>query len=289
MNQVQKLSIGTAKFGMNYDYLNNSKMLKMKTCHQILDYATNNSIKTIDTAQAYGASEQVIGSYMKKNVENNLSITTKLTLNSNMDFDISASLERLNLKKVYGALFHVFDDFNKNKQLYEKLNNFKKDGLVEKIGFSLYFPEQLEQLINSKIHMDIIQVSYSPFDQRFVKYFKDLKMLGIEIHVRSVFLHGLYFKNPNHLSSYFDEIKNKLMILKKISVSSDISIASICVNFALKNEYVDKVIIGVDNELILLQNIKLIREFDRDSKVFDGFSDLAVHNVDMLFPHHWKH
>ena len=83
--------------------------------------------------------------------------------------------------------------------------------------------------------------------------------------------------------------KNKLIILKKISVSSDISIASICVNFALKNEYIDKVIIGVDNELILLQNIKLIREFDRDSKVFDGFSDLAVQNVDILFPHHWKH
>ena len=31
-------------------------------------------------------------------------------------------------------------------------------------------------------------------------------MLGIEIHVRSVFLHGLYFKNPNDLGSYFDEI-----------------------------------------------------------------------------------
>ena len=54
MNNVRKLSIGTAKFGMDYDFLNNSKMLKMKTCHQILDHATNNSIKTIDTAQAYG-------------------------------------------------------------------------------------------------------------------------------------------------------------------------------------------------------------------------------------------
>ena len=117
-----------------------------------------------------------------------------MSLGSNKSFDIKESLNRLNLKKVYGALFHVFDDFNKNKQLYEKLNNFKKDGLVEKIGFSLYFPEQLEQLINSKIDIDIIQVSYSIFDQRFVKYFKDLKMLGIEIHVRSVFLHGLYFK-----------------------------------------------------------------------------------------------
>ena len=125
-------------------------MLKMKTCHQILDHATNNSIKTIDTAQAYGKSENVIGHYLNKNRDNNISVITKMSLGSNKSFDIKESLNRLNLKKVYGALFHVFDDFNKNKQLYEKLNNLKKDGLVEKIGFSLYFPEQLEQLINSK-------------------------------------------------------------------------------------------------------------------------------------------
>ena len=56
------------------------------------------------------------------------------------------------------------------------------------------------------------------------------------------------------------------MMIKKIGVSNNLSIASICLNFTLENQYIDKVIIGVDNELILLQNIKLVREFNKIPK-----------------------
>ena len=68
-NPVKKLAIGTAQFGMVYGIANQNGQVQQDEITTILDLAWENGIHTLDTAKAYGTSEEAIGSYLKNHIE----------------------------------------------------------------------------------------------------------------------------------------------------------------------------------------------------------------------------
>ena len=94
---------------------------------------------------------------------------------------------------------------------------FIKRRRINKIGYSLYEPQELFDLLEAGLHPDIVQLPFSILDRKFEPYFDLLKNKGVEIHVRSVFLQGLYFKNPEQLSNKLSILKSVLSELKNIS------------------------------------------------------------------------
>jgi len=61
-----KYCLGTVQFGTDYGIQDNGRP-KEQQVFDILDYAIDNGIKTIDTAFAYGDAESIIGNYFCKN------------------------------------------------------------------------------------------------------------------------------------------------------------------------------------------------------------------------------
>ena len=59
------LSLGTAQLGLSYGINNTDGKPDEKKAFEILDCALENGINTLDTAAAYGESEQVIGRWLK--------------------------------------------------------------------------------------------------------------------------------------------------------------------------------------------------------------------------------
>jgi aryl-alcohol dehydrogenase-like predicted oxidoreductase len=287
MSRVEKISIGGAKFGYDYDYLNNSKILDKNTVCDILKASLSFGIHTLDTASGYGVSEQVIGDCMYMNNFKKMKIVTKVGHELDKDFLIENSLKKLKIKSVYAILFHNFKNFKKNPSYYDKLIIKKKEKKIEKIGFSLYFPEELEYLLNLDIPLDLVQLPFSIFDQRFESYFSELKKRGVEIHTRSTFLHGLYFKKSHQLSAHFNKIKKQLDSLKELSDLYNIDIAAICLKFSLQKKDIDKVIIGVDNLDILSKNIGFASSADMSIKISDELSRYSIQDKNILFPHNW--
>ena len=67
-----KLILGTVQFGLDYGINNKSGIPSSNIIKQILDYAMSNGIEILDTAEAYGISQQRIGQYhqlSKKNLK----------------------------------------------------------------------------------------------------------------------------------------------------------------------------------------------------------------------------
>ena len=60
------LCLGTVQFGMNYG-IRGQKQPNLKEAIKMLDYAVQNGIANIDTANAYGTAENVVGEFLKKN------------------------------------------------------------------------------------------------------------------------------------------------------------------------------------------------------------------------------
>ena len=284
-----KLGLGTVQFGMDYG-INNAKGKVLKEeVFEILEVAWNNGIDMLDTSALYGESEYVIGQFLKEN-DVPFEIVSKLPPCDADDIEtrFCESLKKLNRDKLFGYLIHDFDSFRKNRHIWDILQKMKSQKKVEKLGFSLYYPEEAEYIIRENVEFDMVQVPFSIFDQRFSGIFEVLRERNVEIHVRSVFLQGLVFKNALTMHEIFDNFRDKLSSLHSISQDINVSISALCLNFAVLNEYIDKVIIGIDSLSNLQENINALRYQDRVGDVYNSLLNLKEGNEKIILPFNWE-
>ena len=263
-----KIVIGTAQFGLNYGISNKSGIVKKNDVKLILDKAIKNKIFSLDTASAYGNCHKILGNFGVNNME----VYTKISKIPNDCQDIKLSifhefekiLSDLNTNSVKALYFHdPMQLLSKDgDEIYKSVLELKDIGKIEKIGFSIYSPSQLDSL-SQYYQPDLVQLPYNIFDTRFENtgWLKKLKKNNIEVHARSIFLQGLLFYNLKNLPLRFFKYKQLWNEyenwLKKINRSPYESALS----FVLSNSNITKVIIGMDNvtQLNELLNFKLSR------------------------------
>ena len=288
---IAKLCIGTAQFGLNYGIANKTGKISRKETFAILDYAQKMGINALDTALAYGDSEELIGSYIKK-YNARFDVISKFSGESYLNYDnmrgaVQRSLDDLHIKQLYGYLIHKFDDFKNNRNLWESFVRLKKEGAVLKIGFSLYQPEELDILLDAKIPLDIVQLPFSVFDKRFEPYLRILKDQSVEIHARSVFLQGLAFMAPQDLTEYFRAAGSKLQKLHALADRTDVSIYAFCLNHVLLNPMIDHVVIGVDGVIQFKDDCRAVADADRVRSFERELNELKIESEDILMPFKW--
>lgn len=286
---MNRIILGTAQFGMDYGINNKRGRIPQKEAWEILDEAIRAGVDTFDTASLYGASETVLGTYIK-NCSQKLKIISKLPACKVEEVEniFFGSLEKLNINKFYGYLIHNFQFYKENKQLWDFLEKLKKEGKIEKIGFSLYFPNELDYILERNLKIDLIQIPFSIFDQRFLPYFPELKNRGIEINARSVFLQGLVFMDPEALNSRLTGIKEKLKNLKTFSRESKLSIVTLCINFVLLNNMIDKVVVGVDNLKNFKEIMTSLNDNSKVKEIMPELSEFREDNETIILPFNWE-
>ena len=253
-NFLQKIAIGTAQFGLNYGISNQSGQSSFEAVCEILLEAQKLGIDTLDTAAAYGNSETVLGDALTK-TGTHFNIITKVSgKEDSVAKTLGYSLEKLQSRSIYGCWFHDYNAWKNNSQLLEELQEFKAESKISKVGFSLYNPEQAEELLAQNIAFDLVQVPYSLFDQRFETVFQKLQKVGVEIHTRSVFLQGLFFLEPEKTNPYFKEILPEIAAVKAFASQHKIPLNLLLLGFAALNPNIDKVVIGVENATQLKAN-----------------------------------
>ena len=65
--KVSQFVLGAAQLGMSYGIANQTGQPNKIEAFSILDEAAKNGVTMIDTAQAYGNSEEIIGQWLEKN------------------------------------------------------------------------------------------------------------------------------------------------------------------------------------------------------------------------------
>jgi hypothetical protein len=280
-----KLALGTVQFGLDYGITNHSGQVAIDEVKDILDYAKTNNIDTLDTAARYGNSEQVLGGVGV----NNYRIITKTTpLKNGVDGVIKGfhqSLDNLNIGQVDGLLIHNIDDVKDKRfgDLFHKVNELKEEGLINKIGFSTYTPDQVDFLLEN-FDFDLIQVPFNVFDTRLIEggQLQALKKKNIEIHARSVFLQGVLL-NFDNLPSYFLTWKKQLIEYQKMVENSGLSLLEYALNFSLNIQEIDKTLVGVYN----LQQLQEIITASQ-KKIKTKLIPFSINDINLLNPVHWN-
>lgn len=275
---MSKLVLGTVQFGLQYG-VNSAGRPSEDAVKRILAEASKGGINTLDTSSAYGNSEEILGKCSTP--DEDFKIVSKYPQGELSVKDMfESSLKRLNKDRLYGYLLHHFEVYEENPKIWDEFVALKESGKVQKIGFSLYTPEELEFILNHKSPFDLIQVPFNIFDKKFLSYMKQLHENCVEIHVRSTFLQGLFFKDRNTLPEKLQPLKKYLLLLDEFSKKSGLSISEIALNYNLQNPYIDGVLIGVDNVEQLQTNLKSVKDTPIDIEI-------NVKEQELLNPSNW--
>ena len=281
--KTKKIALGTAQWGMNYGISNSNGVPLDKELNSILSLARQCGINVFDTASKYGNAEERLGKLLT--IENK--IVTKIggfENGENVMIQLQSSLKKLK-KNIYACLFHSSDELIQYPDLWLQLILAKKKGLIKKIGYSLYEPKELEYLLEMGMRPDIIQVPYNLLDRKFESYIKRLKSEGVEIHIRSVFLQGLFFKSPLEIPPQLYDLKPALIEIDNLSKKYNLSKLELSLGFVLQNPNIDHVVVGVETKNQLEEIINAVKiKID----VIDLILEIPVNDNKLLNPSNWK-
>lgn len=274
-----KLILGTVQFGVQYG-INSAGRPSEEAVKGILAAAAKGGIDTLDTSSAYGNSEEILGECITH--EEGFKIVSKYPKGEMPVGEMfKSSLNRLKVDKLYGYLLHHFEVYKNNPKIWDEFVALKESGKVQKIGFSLYTPEELQFILDNKSPFDLIQVPFNIFDKKFLPLMKEVHEKGVEIHVRSTFLQGLFFKDREALPEKLKPMKKYLLQLDEFSKQSGLSISEIALNYNLHNPYIDGVLIGVDNVSQLIMNLASVKDTTIDVNI-------EVKEKELLNPVNWN-
>ncbi len=252
---MSKIALGAVQFGMDYGINSISGQVLPAQIKDILNYAYRQNIDLLDTAPAYGNSEQVLGNCNSHEFK----IVTKtrhfdcLEIGNReaqlLDSDFSQSLTDLKKDRVYGVLFHNANDLLKHgsDKLFNRLNDFKQAGKIKKIGVSIYNHEQLQSIIDN-FDIDLVQLPFNILDRRLVDsgMFRMLQDRDVEIHARSVFLQGLLLMTEQSRPGKFKRWGALWKVWHEWLNDNQITALEATIRHAISIPEISKVLVGVD-------------------------------------------
>lgn len=290
-----KLGLGTVQFGLDYGVSNPEGRTPEPEVARILRLAADNGIGMLDTAVGYGNSEEVLGRTLP--AQHSFAIVTKtpaLRVDEGggeyverVRESFRKSISRLGQKRLYGILVHRAEDLLSahGDQLMEALREFKQQGLVEKVGVSVYNAPQIDAIL-ARFPIELVQLPVSVLDQRLIAsgHLSKLRRAGIEVHARSVFLQGLLLMSPDALPAYFATIRDHLAGYHAHLESLGLTLLQAALGFVLGLPELDHVILGV-NSAAQLQEILAAQVAQVDAQSMARF---ALTDPAMLDPSRWR-
>lgn len=293
------LCLGTVQFGMKYG-ISGQVQPTVEMAVDMLDYATQNGIDTIDTANAYGTAEDVVGRFIKKKTvpRDRLCIISKFRPNllddvsqkryyDVMKNNLLESLKRLGVDYLDTYLLHssryVFND-----EILDALYQLKNEGYANKIGVSVYEAEEARRCIEHP-KVDFMQLPYSIFDQRMknANVF-ELAQGNVEIHSRSAFIQGLILMDEQRVPDFLSKARPIVRKIDELCKIHNISRISLAMNFVKQEKNISHLVFGVDNIEQLKENIRLFQQkLDGDiiRDISGKFYDIEA---DIVMPSLWK-
>ncbi len=247
-----KIALGGAQFGYDYGISNSEGICPQPEMRRILDYAWPRGVGLIDTAPAYGISEQAIGAVLDGGEK--FQIVTKVPLRvgsaEEMERVFEDSLRKLRRPSVYGLLMHRCSDLLSpcGADIYQCLLRLRQQGLVEKIGVSAYGTGEIDAVLDA-FAIDLVQLPINILDQRLILsgHLKRLKERGIEVHARSVFLQGILLMDPGGFPAHLRPMASYVEKLRQEARALGTSVLHLALQFVVQLEAVDRVICGVNN------------------------------------------
>ena len=290
LNLVSRLALGTVQFGMSYGIANQQGQVSRLAAREMLVLANKYAINTLDTAIAYGESEVCLGEIGTQGYN----LITKLppipygcaNVSLWIKEQVQASLLRLRVSKVYAVMLHCPSQLLSpdGQVIYLAMQDLKNYEIVKKIGVSVYDPKEL-QLITDKYPIDIVQAPFNLIDRRLNNsgLLKKLKVMGVEIHTRSVFLQGLLLMPRETMPAKFSKWDSLFHIWHNWLSINKLSAVHACLAYSLSFPEIDHIVVGADSVEQLKETIDAATSYANLE-----FPDIQSDEENLINPSNWS-
>ena len=275
---ARKLVVGTAQLGMSYGIANTTGIPDRQASAAILKTAAANGALWIDTAQAYGDSEAVIGEALAGGWHGRLRLATKLSpladlaadapaalVRANVDASVYASAMRLRTQRIDALLLHRAAHLLMwQGAAWQRLLELRAQGVVDVLGVSVQDGQELRLALETP-EVEMVQMPFNLLDWRWQQERDSIRRRKASgpftTHVRSGLLQGLlctrdpslwrraHVAEPNTVLEWMDTLCTR----HRISGTAELSL-----RYAASQDWVDGVVVGMES---LPQAISNIRTF----------------------------
>lgn len=265
---LSAMTIGTVQLGMNYGIANQGGKPDQEKSFAMLRTAFQNGVTSLDTARAYGNSEEVIGAFLKTWEGPVPFITTKVPtygdqpvsgLEKHILSNVETSLETLGIAKADAIMLHsVTDMYLHREKVAAIMEDLIHRGYADRVGVSVYTGEDVQEMLRYGQYT-VTQVPMSIFDQRLIAsgMTDRLKEHDYTVFVRSVFLQGLFFLDPDKITDpiLLEHAAPKIRLLRKIAEEQNITVTQLAIAFMRDTAGITSLVLGADTPEQVKENI----------------------------------
>lgn len=271
--KVSQLSLGTIQLGMDYGIANASGAPDRDAAFSILDFARRSGINTFDTARTYGKAEEVIGQYFHQTpLTDDLIIskfkydwTAKISVEEawkRTHESVKQSIQQLGLSSIPLVLYHQGPDepMEEVQRIVPTLMaRLKETGAIERSGISLYYSKDARHLAETE-DFEAIQIPLNLLDHDVVKdgTIRALSEKGMLVFVRSVFLQGLFFRNPDELTGTLTKATPYLKQIRQLARDHRMTVAEMAFGVIRDFPELHSLVVGAENKEQIETNIQLL-------------------------------
>jgi aryl-alcohol dehydrogenase-like predicted oxidoreductase len=256
---MPELGLGTVAFGFEYGITNTQGAPTDELVLEILDTAHLAGITLFDTAADYGVAQQRLGNLTSAQDSGDTVSTihrryvTKFSLgvdgtDPTSETIFGESMNQLGVEHLEGVLFHKLSDLDDERcgRAVRILREGRESGTVSRIGVSVYNESDLWRSLDIIPDLDLIQLPANIFDRRLLdsSIVTELVSRNVHVHVRSAFLQGLVFANPDELPAFLAPLEASLRALHEEATLQNVSVQSIALSALKFHPNVSAVIVG---------------------------------------------
>lgn len=262
------MTLGTVQLGLNYGIANDAGKPSRELSFSILRTALEGGVNTLDTARAYGDSENVIGAFLKQWEGPFPHIVTKIPklqgqtpkeLEQFVTASVEQSLQRLGVSRVDAVMLHgAQDPAIHGKACADAMAELIRHGYTQQVGVSVYTARDIQGMLPYDV-FSVTQVPMSIFDQRLIAegWIQKLQQRDYRVFVRSVFLQGQFFLDPDAITDpiLLKHAEPKLRLLQRIAAQADMTVAQLAIAFIRDCPGVTSLVLGADTPQQVEHNI----------------------------------
>ena len=272
---IDRVVLGTSQLMRQYGINNFEKDHNIEKAFKILNLACDFGVKSFDTSPIYEESEKILGKFfLKKNMKieftSKIISLTKTKFKDQKNFNIKTfvkhqlenTLKNLKVDSIENYIIHDENDyFFRSGEIIEQLLKFKNI-YFKNLGISIYSEEICSRVI-SEGYIDLIQVPYNLFDDRFISYINAAKIKKIKTQIRSIFLQGLIFMSKKNYLNKFKKDFEKIKYYRDFCNKHNIEIYKLPILDSFKNPSISSIIIGADNFNQCRKNLEFIASLNQ--------------------------
>jgi aryl-alcohol dehydrogenase-like predicted oxidoreductase len=284
---VSKLGLGAAQFGLDGGPPARGRAPEAEV-REMLGLAARAGLRILDTGAASPHGEGILGAVMPRPAP--FGVTVKAARGDRgpefVEAEARASLGRLGLERADAIVVQSAGDLFSpwGLALWERLKGLRDGGLFVRVGISAYASDDPAGLAR-RFKPDLIQAPASLLDQRLLTdgSLAAVRELGVEVHLRSIFLNGLLFLPPDRIPSQIKGAAARLSRARRLIAEGRSDPLQAALGFALSRPEANAVIIGAATAAELSAVIAAAASPPPDL----DWDDMALDDPQALDPPRW--